>query len=135
MAFTPSLAAVALYAGLCMALIIVLAVRVVRRRIAGGISLGDGGDPGLAAAIRAHGNAVETIPVALVLLTIAALAGAPSIAIHALGLPLLLGRLSHAWALCAPGAGKAPRVAGMALTFLSQGLAALGLIAHGLGAL
>ena len=80
--FTPALAAAALYAGLNALLLMVLAMRVVRRRRAGSISLGDGGDADLNRAMRAHGNAAETMPLALILITIAALAGAPAAAIH-----------------------------------------------------
>lgn len=133
--FTPALGAAALYAGLCTFLVMTLAVRVVRLRKALGVSLGDGGQDPLNRAMRAHGNAVETIPLSLALIVIAALAGAPVIAIHALGLLLLAGRLMHAICFARPDMPMNLRVTGMACTFAAQGLAALGLIAHGLGAL
>ncbi|MGG7567309.1 MAPEG family protein [Rhodovulum sp. DZ06] len=132
---TPALAAAALYAGLCTLLVMALAIRVVRLRRALGVSLGDGGQDPLNRAVRAHGNAVETIPLTLGLITLAALAGAPAVAIHALGLLLLVGRALHALCFMKDAMPLNLRVAGMACTFAAQGVAALGLIAHGLGAL
>lgn len=133
--FTPALAAAALYAGLNALLLMVLAIRVVRRRKAGSISLGDGGDADLNRAMRAHGNAAETMPIAIALITLAALAGAPAAAIHALGLMLIAGRALHAICFMRADMPLTMRVAGMALTFAATGLAALGLVAHGIGAL
>lgn len=133
--FTPALAAAALYAGLNALLLMTLALRVVRRRRAQAISLGDGGSADLNRAMRAHGNAAETIPTALALIILAALVGAPAVAIHALGVLLTAGRLLHAGCFMREDMPLLMRVSGMALTFSAQGLAALGLLAHGLGAL
>lgn len=135
MAFTPSLAAAALYGGLNAFLVMTLAAMTIRRRVRAGVPLGDGGDAMLLRAIRAHGNAAETVPLALVLLTLAALAGAPPAAIHFLGLSLTLGRVLHAVSLHRPDCPMIVRVAGMALTMLCLGVTAAGLVAHGVGAL
>ena len=63
---------------------------------------------------------------------IAELQGAPGIALHAIGLTLLAGRLMHAI-----GFSRTPqiiplRVAGMVLTYAALLLGALGILAHGL---
>ncbi|MEJ0023776.1 MAG: MAPEG family protein [Alphaproteobacteria bacterium] len=55
----------ALYAAINVVLLVVLIFRVVAARRANRVSLGDGGKPALLRAIRAHGNAAETIPVAI----------------------------------------------------------------------
>ena len=135
--FTPALAAAALYAGINALLLIVMAARVIRLRNAHSLSLGDGdgAHPDMTRAMRAHGNAAETMPLALILIVIAALAGAPAVAIHALGVTLTAGRALHFACFLRPDLPLSLRVPGMALTFLAQGVAALGLIAHGLGAL
>jgi uncharacterized membrane protein YecN with MAPEG domain len=135
MTITPALAAVALYAGLNTLILLALMAPIIRLRGTLSVSLGDGGHPALTRAMRAHGNAVETIPLALLLITIAALLGAPARAIHALGLMLTVGRALHGWQLSRPSAPIAMRAGGMALTLPVLLVAALGLIAHMLGAL
>lgn len=135
MTITPTLAAVSLYAGLNMLLLVVLSALIVRLRVSLKVSIGDGAHPALALAIRAHGNAAETIPITLLLILIVALAGAPAIAVHALGLALTVGRGLHAWHFSHEGAPQWQRGAGMILTYLAQIMAALGLIAHAMGAL
>lgn len=132
---TPALAAAALYAGVNTLLVMWLALRVINLRKALSVSLGDGGRDEIARAIRAHGNAVETIPLALVLLALVALSGAPAVAVHALGLMLTLGRGLHAACFARPDLPMGLRVGGMGLTFAALGLSAVGLVAHGLGAL
>ena len=121
-----------LYAALLTLLMIALSVRVVLYRRAKMISVGDSDDKALLKRIRAQGNCVEYAPVGLILLLIAELQGAPGIALHAIGLILLAGRLMHAI-----GFSRTPqiiplRVAGMALTYAALLLGALGIMAHGL---
>jgi uncharacterized membrane protein YecN with MAPEG domain len=68
-----------------------------RRRLR--VGMGDGGDAGLARAIRAQANAIEYIPVLLVMLLIAENNGAGVIFVHACGIVLVLARLLHALGL------------------------------------
>lgn len=88
-----------LYAALCALLILMLSFRIVslRRRLR--VGLGDGGDAGLARAIRAQANAIEYIPVMLVMLLIAENNGAGVVFVHACGIVLVLARLLHALGL------------------------------------
>ena len=58
----------AIYAGVLAILVIYLSFRVAMMRRAGGIGIGDGGNSSLSKAIRVQGNAVEYVPLALVLL-------------------------------------------------------------------
>ena len=46
--------------------------------------------------MRGHANAIETIPMALILLLLLALLGVPAWAIHLLGIALTVGRVLHA---------------------------------------
>lgn len=60
---------------------------------------GDGGHADLQAAIRAHGNNVEHVPLALILLLLAELCGGSSMALHVFGGTLLVARLLHAFGI------------------------------------
>lgn len=117
------LAVTPLYAALLTVLYILLSLRVVGRRHAAQVSLGDGGDKRLLGRIRAHDNCAEYVPLGLFLLLLAELSGAPVWGLHLAGASLVAGRLAHAWALSGPG-GMAFRVGGMALTFTALILAA-----------
>ncbi|MCZ8167156.1 MAPEG family protein [Silanimonas sp.] len=85
-----------LYAALCALLILALSFRIVglRRRLKVGI--GDGGDAGLARAIRAQANAVEYVPLMLVMLLVAENNGAGVVFVHVCGAGLVLARVLHA---------------------------------------
>lgn len=89
----------ALYAAICALFIaaMVLHVATLRRRFRVGI--GDGGERQLALAVRAHGNAVETIPIALILLLMLELNQGQTGVLHAFGTALIVGRFLHAFGL------------------------------------
>lgn len=85
-----------LYAALCALLILVLSWRIASLRKRLRIGIGDGGDPALARAIRAQANAIEYIPLLLVMLLIAENNGAGMLFLHACGMLLLAARILHA---------------------------------------
>lgn len=104
------------YAGLCALILVFLIVNVVRRRLKYRVAFGSGDHPDLNRHIRAHGNFVETVPLALVLLLVMEMRGAPFWIIHWLGALLVLGRISHIIGVTT-GKGYGPyRMAGMILT-------------------
>ena len=74
-----------------------LRIMVMRFRMRTGI--GDGGDSRLARAIRIHGNAIEYVPIALVLLLVAELDGARPALLHGCGIVLVVARIAHALGL------------------------------------
>ena len=82
--------------------------------------------------MREHANAVETIPVALIGLTLMALMNAPVMAIHAIGVALTLGRVLHAWGMSGSIGVSIGRLLGSALTLLVFLALAIGLIGHAL---
>ncbi|WP_224247751.1 MAPEG family protein [Hyalangium gracile] len=88
--------ATALYGALCGLLILALGLNVSRVRGKHNLFRGDGGHPELQAAIRAHGNAVEHVPLLLVLLLVAELCGGNSTLLHVFGGALIVARLLHA---------------------------------------
>jgi uncharacterized membrane protein YecN with MAPEG domain len=115
----PDLAVVGFYASALALLTLVLAFRVTWLRLRHGIGLGDGGREDLARAIRVHGNAVEYVPLGLVLLTLDALGGSPLVAVEIAGALLFLGRLAHAYGL-SQSRGRSPgRFVGTLSTWLS----------------
>ena len=106
------------YAALCSLFIIVLSVRIVRMRRKYQVGIGDGGEKVLARAIRVQANAVEYIPISLLLLFIAENNGANIWLLHIFGLSLLFGRLLHAYGLSRRGGVSFGRYWGIVITWL-----------------
>ena len=114
----PALAAApvtALWTALIALLILTLMLRVVRLRWTCRIGLGDGGDQQLTRAIRAHGNAIETMPIALLLMLVFELGGGGSLALHACGATLFISRLLHAAGLTRSSGTSVGRMLGSVL--------------------
>lgn len=118
----------ALYAGLLGILALVLAARVGARRARLKIDIGDGGNPEMLRAIRVHGNFVEYVPLALVLIALVEANGAPVWTLHVLGLTLVLGRLLHAYGLATEPGESLGRVVGTVASFLVIAASSLGAI-------
>lgn len=106
-----------LYAALCALLILALSFRIVQLRRRLRIGIGDGGDPALARAIRAQANAIEYVPLLLVMLLIAENNGAGVVFVHACGIALVLARLLHALGLSGSAGVSFGRFWGTALTW------------------
>jgi uncharacterized membrane protein YecN with MAPEG domain len=116
-----------IYASLSALLIVKLSISVIKLRRKNRISVGDGGNEELRLAIRTHANAVEYIPITLLLLLMLELNGAPNILIHVFGITLLIGRIIHAMGLPAKNLPK--RILGMQITiYLLIGLAILNIV-------
>ncbi|SOH94440.1 hypothetical protein SAMN06273572_104139 [Monaibacterium marinum] len=128
----PALNAIALYAAFNTFILIWLAVNVMKRRGAGKVSVGDGGYAPLIRAIRGQANFVEYVPMALIMLMIMALQGAPAMAIHIAGIVLTIGRLLHAMHFIAEDAPGWQRMVGTLATLIVLVFTAIGLIGHAL---
>lgn len=111
-----------LYAGLFALAQIILSIRIARMRWKHQVSLGDGGIDELQTAIRVHGNFVETVPMALILLALMELGGAPLWMVYGLGLAMVVSRMAHAYALLTPPGYGRWRVLGVMLTFTIYGV-------------
>ncbi|EOD2704484.1 MAPEG family protein [Cronobacter sakazakii] len=85
----------ALYAVLGALLLMKFSFDVVRLRMQYRVAYGDGGFSELQSAIRIHGNAVEYLPIGLLLLLFMEMNGAQNWMLHVCGLLLLVGRLMH----------------------------------------
>jgi len=121
---------VPLYAALITFILVILTFRVILLRNRLKVGVGSGGHPSLERAMRAHGNFIEYVPLALILLLLCELNGAASTTLHGLGIALILGRLAHAWGLSTSEGTSAGRAAGIVLTMLVLIGAAARLLLH-----
>ena len=108
----------ALYAALSTLLVIALALRVVQLRARHKIGLGDGGERRLQQAMRVHANAIENLPLALILLLLLELAGTGATLLHVCGASLLVARGLHAWGFSLRSGPSFGRFVGTALTWI-----------------
>lgn len=132
---TPSIAAVGIYAGIMGLILLWLATFVGNWRRQLKISIGDGGNLDLIRAMRGQANFVEYVPLVLLLMLIAAIGGAPAIAIHGMGLPLVAARILHGLHFSKPGQPGWMRGAGAGITLLVLALGSIGLAGHGIWSL
>lgn len=107
-----------LYVALGVLLVLVLAIRVVLRRWTARIGIGDGDDKELRKRIRAHGNAIEYLPLGLLALLLLDLDGTTPLLLHACGSTLIVARVAHALGLSRTGGTSPERFAGIGLTLL-----------------
>ena len=108
-----------IYAALAALLVLALAVRVMLRRMSARIGIGDGGDHELHKRIRAHANAIEYLPLGLILLLLVELNQTLPALVHAFGIALIVGRVLHAAGLSRSSATSAGRMLGIAATVLT----------------
>jgi uncharacterized protein len=108
------------FVGLFAVIQIPITVMVGYRRLQTRVPFLDGGDQTLMRRMRAHGNFTETVPMTLLAMAAAELAGAPHWLLWVGGAVLLVGRSLHLATLVRSGWG-AGRAIGMILTFVSMG--------------
>jgi uncharacterized protein len=84
-----------LYAGLLGLWYVVLSYRVIQRRGAAKVNLGDGGDELMLRRIRGHANFGEYVPIILILIGLLEYSKISAYVLHALGATLLLARVLH----------------------------------------
>ena len=103
-----------IYAGFCGLMLCWLALQTIKLRRANKVKLGDGGVAELQAAIRAHGNFAEYMPIVLILLFLLEYNGAHPVIIHIIGIAFMVGRYTHAKGIL--NYNLRQRVAGMGFT-------------------
>ena len=108
----------ALYAGLLGLLSLYLSFQAGSLRGRLKVSIGDGGHQELLLAMRRHANFIEYVPLALILIGLLEMNSVPVLAIHVLGLALLVTRTCHAFGLKAESMSNAGRIVGAAGTAL-----------------
>lgn len=103
-----------IYAGFCGLMLCWLALQTIKLRRANKVKLGDGGVAELQAAIRAHGNFAEYMPIVLILLFLLEYNGAHPVIVHVIGIAFMVGRYTHAKGILNDNLRQ--RVAGMGFT-------------------
>lgn len=117
----------AIYASLSALLIFWLSMNVIKKRKQYKVSLGDGSHEDLRAAIATQLNAVEYIPITLLLLFALEYNKANIALVHALGIAFMIGRVLHAQGLLQTNFKL--RILGMQLTlYILIALAILNII-------
>lgn len=111
----PPLPITSLTAALAALILIVLSFIVSAGRGKAKVDVGDGGNEMLVRRIRAQGNFVEYVPMALILIGLNELAGANATLLWAMAVALLAGRIAFAHGMLA--SVLATRAGGMLLTY------------------
>jgi uncharacterized membrane protein YecN with MAPEG domain len=118
----------ALYAAINALIMLILGVLVVRARVKTQTEIGDGANPAMIAAVRAHANNTEYVPLALLLMLILIPLRANAMVIHAVGATLTLGRILHAVGLSRSAGPSLLRLLGIILTWLSYLIAIVAIV-------
>lgn len=107
-----------LYAGILAILLVLLQINVIRNRGAASVSLGTGDSKTLERATRAHGNAIENVPLTLILMALIEVAGAPDVALHTFGIATIVARIIYAFGVTRDPDTNAMRVAGVLINMI-----------------
>ncbi len=117
----------AIYASLSAFLICWLSLNVIKKRRENSVSIGDGGNEELKTAIAAQSNAIEYVPITLLLLFALEYNAANIWIIHLFGVALITSRVIHARNLLSNNLSG--RVLGMQITIYTIiGLAVLNIV-------
>ena len=119
----------AIYAALLTPLFILLSLRVIAARRIARSAIGDGNDAILLRRMRVQANFAEYVPLALLLMALAESMHGPALLLHALGVTLLVARLSHAYGVSQEAEEFRFRVLGVGLTFTMLSFAAVSCLA------
>jgi len=109
----------AVYAALLALIVVALGINVTMHRVKLRVPLGDGGNPQMLRMIRLHANAIEYLPLALVLMAIYESNGGWSLALHIAGIALIVGRVLQTWGMWGSDMPNKGRQIGQSLTWLS----------------
>jgi uncharacterized membrane protein YecN with MAPEG domain len=114
-----SISLTALYGAILALIIVALGINVTVHRVKLKVPLGDGGNAEMLRMIRLHGNAVEYIPLAIVLMLAYEINGGSHLALHVIGVALIAGRLIQTAAMWSTEVAGPGRGTGQTLTWLS----------------
>jgi hypothetical protein len=119
-----SLSAIAIYGGLLGLLVLALSINVTRLRAKYKTLFGDADHDDLRRAVRTQANALEYVPICLLMLLIMASTGYAAWLVHVLGIVLLVGRLLHVYGMLVQTDSDQPmgRAIGALLTWVVLGV-------------
>lgn len=99
----------AFVAAICAIMLLITAIDTVRQRLRLKTAFGDADDPKLISASRAHANLAEHAPIVILLIATLELSNAHQVALMAISVLFLVGRVAHIVGLYTPSEpGKAP---------------------------
>ena len=122
---TPTITA--FYAALLTLYLIAMSFYVIITRAKTDTLLGHGDSIPMLVAMRRHGNLIEYMPFAILIMALAEILGLGSTWLHTAGIALLAGRLIHPLGV-AEKSPLAPRVAGILLTFAAMLIPAISIL-------
>ncbi|RUO35350.1 MAPEG family protein [Aliidiomarina sanyensis] len=122
-----------LFAALLTLLLLVLSVRIIRLRWRHRVGIGTGKSEELEVAVRIHGNFIEYVPLALVLLALIEFTGAHPMLMYGLGGLLFVARINHAIGLTRSVGPTIYRTIGVLGTFTMLLISAAYLLGYVLG--
>ncbi|MCH8501486.1 MAG: MAPEG family protein [Aliidiomarina sp.] len=117
-----------LFAGLLTLLLMVLSYRIIRLRWRDRVGIGTGESLDLKVAVRIHGNFIEYVPLALILLGLLEMNGVSPQWLYALGGLLFVARINHAIGLTKTAGVSIYRSIGVLGTFAMLIIAAIYLL-------
>src|SRR5262249_54539171 len=115
----------ALYGAILALFIVALGINVTVHRAKLKVPIGDGANPDMLRMIRLHGNAVEYLPLALVLMAIYEINGGSHALLHIAGIVLIAGRILQTWNMWTTPIAGFGRIAGQGSTWLTTAALAL----------
>lgn len=118
----------ALYAALLAGVMIWLSIQVIKQRRKAQVKYADGGVDALQVARSAHGNAVDYVPITLILMALLEYNGAGLWMIHLAGIAFVVGRVMHAKSILADKLKG--RITGMKITFAVIALLSIANLAY-----
>lgn len=108
-------------AALLALLLLFTAIQTVRQRLRAKVAFGDGGNQGIIAASRSHGNLAEHAPIVLIMLGLLENASANATILLVVAAAFVIGRIAHVIGLhqpSEPGKAPLPRQIGVVVTWL-----------------
>jgi uncharacterized protein len=121
-----SVSITALYGAILALIVVALAINVTMHRAKLRVPMGDGGNPIMLRMMRLHGNAVEYLPLALLLMALYEINGGSHVLLHIAGIVLIAGRALQTWNMWTTPIAGFGRIAGQSSTWLT--IAALALL-------
>lgn len=103
----------AIYGAILALMLIGLTHYVIIARAKAEVSISHAGNMDLATKIRRHGNFIENVPMALIVMGLAELGGGNATALHVAGILLIAGRLIHPFGLHPENGAKPARIIGL----------------------
>ena len=122
---TPTITAT--YAAVLTIFLIAMSFYVIITRARTDTLLGHGDSVPMLVAMRRHGNLIEYMPFAILIMALGELQGFGATWLHVAGIALVAGRLIHPFGV-SENSPLAPRVTGVSLTFVAMLIPAIGIL-------